>query len=117
MRKRCSSATRLDSKGEIEMMRHANNVRHRSPDTVEVLKEDIATIRRDLAALLGEKVSRVSDRTRELMEETSERARVVHQRVGEFAGERPITTIAMAAVAGALGFKILGWMFRRGMAP
>ena len=94
------------------MVKHSTHSRNRSNQSFDVIKDDIATIKRDLAALFGERMGDMSDRTKELLRDGAERAKAVHEQVGTFAGNRPMTTIVMSALAGAVGVKVLGWMFR-----
>lgn len=82
-------------------------------EPVDALMNDVAAIKRDLGNLLAQRVEAVSDRTREVMDHTVESAKAVRDRVGETASARPFTTMLVAAAAGAVGIKVLGWMFRR----
>jgi hypothetical protein len=38
---------------------------------------------------------------------------MAHRQLSRTAAERPLTTIAVAAVAGIVSAKVLGWMLRR----
>lgn len=90
-----------------------NNARGRHADPVAALTEDIAAIKRDMTALIGGRLGAVSDRTKEFATQTKERAEAAHEQLGEIAGSNPVRTIVLAAVAGAVGAKLLSLMLRR----
>jgi hypothetical protein len=94
-------------------MRNTRTSKNGTAEPVDALIADVAAIKRDLTNLISQRVDAVSGRTRELVDETAERARAVHERIGETAHARPLTTILVAALAGAVGVKLVGWMFRR----
>jgi ElaB/YqjD/DUF883 family membrane-anchored ribosome-binding protein len=86
-------------------------------DPIESLKEDFAALRRDFAALVtesaSERMSQATDAVKGVVKQTSKQASAVHKKLSKTAGERPVTTILVAAAVGAIGAKALWWMLRR----
>jgi hypothetical protein len=95
------------------MRTFANGSHSRHADPVESLRRDLGAIKRDVSSLVGGGWGAASDRTKELLDQTRERAGEVHKKLGEAAAARPLTTIALAAAGGAIGAKIVGLMLRR----
>jgi ElaB/YqjD/DUF883 family membrane-anchored ribosome-binding protein len=98
-----------------------NGTRTRSKDSLDVLRGDIAAIRSDIASLVEERLERIGTRARDTISAASDgvhtatkfatdRAESAHKQLRSAAGSRPLTTIAIAAAAGAMGATILGWM-------
>lgn len=98
-----------------------NGTRNRSKDSIDVLRGDIAAIKSDIASLVEERLERLGAHARDTMTAASDgvhsaarfasdRAGTAHKQLRKTAGTRPLTTIAVAAAAGALGAGILGWM-------
>ena len=105
-------------------MRATRNSGGRLADPVDSLRDDIAAIKRDIAAIVESRASAVGDAVTQtfngmrrsgsrLAASTRRTARHAHERLGRTAGARPLTTIAVAAVAGVISVKVLGWMWRR----
>ena len=105
-------------------MRATRNSGGRLADPVDALRDDIAAIKRDIAGIIESRASAMGDAVSQtlngmrrggtrLAASTRRSARVAHERLGKTAGARPLTTIAVAAVAGIVSFKVLGWMWRR----
>ncbi len=101
-----------------------NSTVDRHGDPLVALRGDIAAIKKDLTSLVGSRIGAVGEAVVERMNGTNESARklvararksagAAHDRLGDAAGARPLTTIAVAAVAGIVGAKVLGWMMRR----
>lgn len=89
------------------------NHRGRTLDPIDALHNDIAALRRDFTALIGGRMGAVSERTREMVDHTRERADEAHQALSKRAGERPLTTILLAAAAGAVASRVAVWMLKR----
>lgn len=94
-------------------MRSNNHHRRGRTNSSTALKEDMATVVRDLRGLVNDGLEAARTRTHEAVDTAKERAVAARERLGEIAGERPLTTIAVSAVAGVVAFKMLGWMMRR----
>lgn len=105
----------------------SNGRRSRTADPMELLRADLAALRKDFASLTSNGVHKVVDKVvdkasgsyddvassvKEFSDEAQDRAREAHKRLAEVASERPITTIAIAVAAGALGAKLMQWMDR-----
>ncbi len=97
-----------------------NGRRGREEDPVEVLRSDLAALRRDLSDVTSSGVNKAkeiihgaTDSISGMAESAKETAGESHKKLGEFAGTRPLTTIALAMVAGAVGAKILSWRYNR----
>lgn len=86
-------------------MRHAN--------PMDLVHEDIAAIKRDLAAVVDGRLSSLGDRTKEVVSQAKDGAIAKHRQLGKFAGTRPITTIVFATAAGAAAATLVGWLGRR----
>ena len=96
--------------------------RHQDPLTS--LQHDITAIKNDLTALVGSRAGFVRDAMKAHLNGVSTEAKhmagrarnaagAAHERLGEAARARPLTTIAVSAAAGIIGAKILGLMFSR----
>jgi hypothetical protein len=96
----------------------------RMADPMEALRDDIAVIRKDISSLVNRRVGAVGDAVlgtlhgagesaRHLAARSKQAAGAAHERLSEAAGSRPLTTIVVAAAAGIIGAKALGWMWRR----
>ncbi len=96
-------------------MRSSNNGSHRgrTADPIDALHDDIAALRRDFGALINGRMGAVSEKTRELVDQTRERADDAHKALAKRASERPISTILMAAAAGAVASRLAIWMLKR----
>lgn len=77
-------------------------------DTMTNLRSDVATVVKDVTDLVGSRFDAASNRTRALIDGTRDRAVAAHERIAEFAGERPLTTIAISAAAGVVALKVIG---------
>jgi len=82
-------------------------------DPVTTLRTDVATVMKDVTNLVGSQLGAASRRTSAIIEGTRDRALAAHERVAAFAGERPLTTIAISAIAGAVAWKAIGLMRSR----
>jgi len=93
-------------------------------DPVDLLRSDIAAIRRDLGRLVSgrlgafaastrESLGRAGETMRETADQVRERAGEMHEKLRESAAARPLTTIALSVAAGAVLVKVLGWMRHR----
>lgn len=93
-------------------MRHTTNNKrgHGGAASVNTLRSDVATVVKDVTNLVGGRFNDASNKAREIIDDTKERAAAVHERVGEFAGRRPLTTIAVSAVAGVVALKLFALM-------
>lgn len=98
-----------------------NGRRTREEDPVETLRADLAALRRDLSEVTSSGVSKArdaissaTDGLAELADGAKGKAVESHKALGMFAGSRPLTTIALAMVAGAVGSKLIGWRSHRG---
>ncbi len=96
----------------------------RTADPLDLLRQDLSSLKRDMASLLGGGIDSAAGHTRhavdsaketiaELAEQGRERADEAHLKLGETAGARPITTILIAMAAGAVLAKALGVWSRR----
>lgn len=105
-------------------MKTVSNGRARITDPVDLLRDDMSAIKRDLAALVTGRVNAIGSHTRETLDrvgsnvkamtdQAKNKAEKMHGKLGEATGARPLTTIAVAAVAGVVGAKLIGWMWRR----
>lgn len=106
-------------------MKHINGSRSKASDPIDMVRDDIAAIKKDLAAVLSGHISSVGDRAKEVVaragdgasevvQSAKEHAVDTHERLGSFAGARPLTTIAIASAAGAAAATLMGWWSRRG---
>ena len=97
---------------------------NKSGDPMVALSEDISAIKRDLGAVVRRGGEVVSDRATHLMNGAADSARQAATRareravsardqVGEYASERPFTTIAVAALSGAVIAGLIGRTLRR----
>jgi ElaB/YqjD/DUF883 family membrane-anchored ribosome-binding protein len=78
-------------------------------DSLELLREDLTAIRGDVSKLMKHGRDEIAHRASDVAKSASDSARAVADRATEardaltsFAGERPFTTIAIAAVGGML---------------
>lgn len=82
-------------------------------DPLALLGEDLSAVRRDLGAAVRHGGEVVSQRATSMMHDAGTNARTwadraksqaveAHRCVGAFAAERPVTTIALAALSGAV---------------
>lgn len=94
-------------------MRAVSNGRARKRDRVRVLTDDIAAIRRDLAALIGEGADTAVSRARDTAELAKEQLQGAYSVLSRTTARRPVTTIAVSMVAGIAAVKLLGWALRR----
>ena len=106
-------------------MRTANNgARARGNDTLGPIKDDIAALKADLSSLVGGRLDALRDGAHmaakgagetgsELFDGGKRRAIAMHRRLGDAAGAHPIKTVVIAAAAGVIGVKVLGWIWRR----
>jgi ElaB/YqjD/DUF883 family membrane-anchored ribosome-binding protein len=105
-----------------------NGSRMRTKDPLELVREDIAAIRSDLASLVGDRLATLQGRARETVSVATDglqdglqcaadfarqRAESAHKQLGQAAGTHPLTTIAIAVAVGAVGAGIFGWMRHR----
>lgn len=92
-------------------------------DPIESLRDDISSIRKDIAAIMGggiesatqhtsAAIGRVSHAVKDVAERTRETAGELHQKLSDTAGTRPLATIALAALAGAIIAKLVDRLFR-----
>lgn len=97
---------------EGETMRHTTNSKrsHANADSINTLRSDVATVVKDVTNLVGGRLNDCSNKAREIIDGTRDRATAAHERIAEFAGQRPLTTIAVSAVAGVVALKILSMM-------
>lgn len=104
-------------------MKHSNS-RVSTADAIDVLRDDIVALKKDLASLVTGRLNGLSDAThdavaragesvKEIAENTQEKAKAMHKSLGRAAAERPLTTVALAVAAGAIGVKLLGWLSRK----
>jgi len=98
--------------GEGEPMRHSTNHKrsHGRADSMNTLRSDVATVVKDVTNLVGGRLSDASTKARDLIDGTRDRAAAAHERIAEFAGQRPLTTIAVSAVAGVVALKLFSLM-------
>lgn len=97
---------------EGETMRHSANHKRgqSSADSMNTLRSDVATVVKDVTNLVGGRFNDASNKARDIIDGTRERAAAAHERISEFAGQRPLTTIAVSAVAGVVVLKIFSLM-------
>lgn len=102
------------------MKASVNGRRGRDEDPVEVLRADLAALRKDLSDVTSSGVNRAkemiqgaTDGISGIAESAKETAGESHKKLSDFAGTRPLTTIALAMVAGAVGSKLLSWRYSR----
>ncbi|GEM_PF-3822514 len=92
-------------------------------DSMDALRSDVAALKADLKNLGRHGAAEVSRSTSNLLNSASQsahkltdeakaKAELAQQRVGEFASERPLTTIILALLAGAIIGKIITWSSR-----
>lgn len=95
----------------------SNSRAHRNHSSTGTIKNDFMTLRRDVMSLVedGAKggIEHASQTLREMKSKASEQAGAIHKKLGEVAGERPVTTILIAAAAGIVGTKALVWLLKR----
>ena len=105
-------------------MRATRNSMADRSDPMVAVRNDIAAIRKDVTALVGNRMGAVSDavlghisdvraEARNLVGKAKKTVGAAHEQLSEAAGARPLTTIAVSALAGIVGAKVLGWMMRR----
>jgi len=102
------------------MKASVNGRRGREEDPVEVLRADLAALRKDLGDVTSSGVNKAkeliqgaTDGISGMAESAKETAGESHKKLSDFAGSRPLTTIALAMVAGAIGTKLIGWRYGR----
>ena len=99
-------------------------LKNRMPtDSIESLRDDISSIRKDLASIMSGGIGIAADRTSEVIgqakhfvkdasERAKETANEMHHKLADTAAERPLATIAVAALAGAVIVKLIDRLFR-----
>jgi ElaB/YqjD/DUF883 family membrane-anchored ribosome-binding protein len=104
-----AATTFTDSKTEAAKKEAANDVQTLRED-LAILKEDIASLTRNLGrnarGAAHEQADRVSHMTRRAAQDVQASAARQHGLLGETVSERPIATIAVAALAGAVLAKV-----------
>ena len=106
-------------------MRAANSTRRtRFADPMTDIRDDLVAIRKDIGALVGMRVGAATDQARRAFRHATDGARDLaaqardgaawaHRELGRTASKRPLTTLAAAAIAGAVCAKLIGWYLRR----
>lgn len=97
-----------------------NNARREADDSMQTLREDIDAIRKDIGSILKKglkgtdglqkTISHAGHRLGDFADEAKDRAEHMHRQVSQMASERPVTTIAIAVLAGMIGGKLIAWM-------
>lgn len=94
-------------------MRTASNGRMRRTDPVRMLADDIAAIKRDVGELISVGAASTSVRAKETAKLARKQLAGAHTALGESAGRRPLTTIAVSMAAGLVAARLVGWALRR----
>lgn len=91
----------------------SNNGRARASGPLHSVRADIAALKRDLGGLLAEGVGAAGEGTTRALSAARQGAGRLHGRLADLTSNRPLTTIAVSAVAGAVVFRAIGWLIRR----
>lgn len=105
-------------------MKTSHNSRSRHIEPMDALRTDLAAIRQDISSLLTNRwtslsedtkaaLSSAGDTLRETAKHAGEQAGAAHRKLSQTAGNRPLTTIVVAAATGIVAARLLGWMLRR----
>lgn len=101
-----------------------NGTRLRGNDPMVLLRNDIASLKEDLTSLAAGQIDAANDRAKQVVKRMGKsgkkfidrgrkRALAVHRKLGDAAAAHPVRTVVVAALVGAVGIKVLGWMWRR----
>lgn len=102
---------------DLHMKSGSNSRTHQAADPFESIKDDLASLRKDVVTLVAEsaqgRLGQIGDTIQGVAKQTSKQAAAAHEQLRSAASKHPVTTIVIAAVAGAVGAKVLWWMLRR----
>ena len=101
-----------------------NGTRVRTSDPMALLRNDIAALKDDLTSLAAGQIDAANNRAKKAVKRMGrsgkmfidrgrKQALAAHRQLGDAAGAHPVRTIIVAALVGAVGIKVLGWMWRR----